>query len=182
MTTLSKTEDATITELDSLKWKIHSDTFIHVKSSLNGRITFEAGCVVHPHAKIDAGTGEIIFGKYNIVEETAVIENRVPNHKMVIGESNMFEIGAECFATSIGDNNVFGQKSVIGENVQVSNGCVIGPKCELLQHGPLPERTCIYGGNNERRTMRDAPPSLQMHSKFLCNKLVKFAKAYRNKS
>jgi dynactin-6 len=62
-------------DLDGVKVKIHKDTFIHTHSTLRGRISFDAGCVVHPHAKIDAGSGEIVFGKYNIVEETAVIEN-----------------------------------------------------------------------------------------------------------
>ncbi|KAI6182673.1 26S proteasome non-ATPase regulatory subunit 8 [Aphelenchoides bicaudatus] len=161
--------------------KIHNDTFIHTHSTLKGRVSFDVGCVVHPHAKIDSGSGEIIFGKYNIVEETAVIENRTGG-KMIIGDNNMFEIGSQCAATSIGDNNVLGQKSVVGENVEISNGCVIGPMCQLLQYGPIPERTCIYGSNNERRTMHDAPPPLQMHSKFLCGRLFKFGHAYKNKS
>lgn len=117
---------------------------------------------------------------------------------MLIGENNMFEIGSQFAGTSIGNNNILGQKAVVGENVQLSNGCVIGPRCELLQNGTLAERTCIYGDNNERRTMHDSPPvritlpvnpiiythfqSLQMHSKFLCGKLYKFGHAFRNKT
>lgn len=77
---------------------------------------------------------------------------------MIIGDNNMFEVGSRCAASSIGDNNVLGPKSVVGEQVELTNGCVIGGKCQLLQNGPLPERTCIYGSNNSRRTMHDAPP------------------------
>jgi dynactin-6 len=77
---------------------------------------------------------------------------------MIIGDNNMFEIGSHCAASSVGDNNVLGQKSIVGEQVELSNGCVVGPMCQLLQHGPIPERTCIYGANNERRTMHDTPP------------------------
>lgn len=42
--------------------KIDPDTFIHSNSILRGRVTFDAGCVVHPHASIDAGDGEIVIG------------------------------------------------------------------------------------------------------------------------
>lgn len=77
---------------------------------------------------------------------------------MIIGDNNIFEIGSQCAASSIGDNNVLGQKSVVGEKVELTDGCVIGAMCQLIQHGPVPERTCIYGANNERRTMHDTPP------------------------
>lgn len=42
---------------------------------LKGKITFGAGTIIHPKAVINARDGEIIFGRNNIVEETAVIEN-----------------------------------------------------------------------------------------------------------
>lgn len=55
---------------------IDPDTFIHTNIVIKGKITFGPGTIVHPHATIDAGEGEIIFGNNNIVEETCQIINR----------------------------------------------------------------------------------------------------------
>lgn len=54
---------------------IAADTFICSDFVRQGRITFGSGCIVHPKAIIRAGTGSIVFGCNNIVEETALIEN-----------------------------------------------------------------------------------------------------------
>jgi carbonic anhydrase/acetyltransferase-like protein (isoleucine patch superfamily) len=70
-----KISDGASNSVDATKIKIHRDTFIHINCTIRGKVSFDVGCVVHPHAVIDAGDGEIIFGKYNIVEETAIIEN-----------------------------------------------------------------------------------------------------------
>ncbi|KAI6241263.1 Dynactin subunit 6 [Aphelenchoides fujianensis] len=155
------------TTSENKRVQIHAETFVHTASVLSGQLTFGEGCVIHPLARIDAGDGEIVFGKNNIVEERAVIVNRLPGHRLVIGDENHFEVGATCFATAVGNRNVFGMQSTVGEHVQVADGCVIGAKCEVREHGELPAQTCVYGLENNRRKMGSMPPTLELHSKFL---------------
>ncbi|KAI6178504.1 Dynactin subunit 6 [Aphelenchoides besseyi] len=162
--------------------QIHPDTFVHFQSNLTGHITFDEGCVVHPLAKINAGTGSIVFGKFNIVEERAEITNCIPGHTLIIGDENMFEVGSRCNATKIGDRNVLGQRCVVGENVILTDGCVIGAKCEVLEHGELPKQTAVYGAENNRRVTGSLPQSLQLHTQFLRQKLPKFGYAYKRTS
>lgn len=52
-----------------------ANAFVALDTVKQGRITLGYGTVLHPKAVIRAGTGSIIFGTNNIVEETAVIEN-----------------------------------------------------------------------------------------------------------
>lgn len=83
---------------------------------------------------------------------------------MKIGHNNVFEIGSKIEALTVGDNNVFEAKSVVGPHVAVSNGCVVGAMCSLTGSETLEENTVIYGQNCERRrgAERPAPQMLQL--------------------
>ena len=50
---------------------------------------------------------------------------------MIIGDNNVFEIGAYSESLKIGDNNVIESKARIGKDVIITTGCIIGAKCEL---------------------------------------------------
>ncbi|CAD5209499.1 unnamed protein product [Bursaphelenchus xylophilus] len=160
--------------------EIHDDTFIHTGSSLSGEIVFGAGTVVHPYAVINAGEGKIIFGNNNIIEELCHIENKDPSKVMIIGNDNLFEVGTECHAVAVGNNNVFCIKSKVGDKVQVTDGCVIGPKCIVMSKEVLPPKTVVYGEGNNRRTAMSTNNSLKQHCELLQTKLRNFSQAYKN--
>ncbi|VDN25426.1 unnamed protein product [Gongylonema pulchrum] len=119
------------------------------------------GTVIHPTAVIRASSGPIIIGENNNIEETAVIENLSESGEtLTIGRDNVFEIGCVVHAMKIGDNNVFGIRSHVGQHTIVTRGCSIGTNCKALLREELPENTVIYGKENRRRTALD-PPQLQ---------------------
>ena len=108
--------------------------------------------------------GPIVIGDGNLIEEQSIIINRRPGHTMNIGHSNVFEIGSQVEALSVGDNNVFEAKTKVGPQVEVTNGCVIGAMCELFSSERLHDNTVIYGQNCDRRKglERPAPQILQL--------------------
>lgn len=63
----------------------------------------------------------------------------------------------DCEALKIGDNNVLESKAKIGREVTLTNGCIIGAKCELFTNEVLPENTVIFGSENRRRISNEKP-------------------------
>lgn len=62
-----------------------------------------------------------------------------------------------CHAERIGNNNILGIKCIVGAKVEISNGCRIGPKCQVYTEGKMPEMTLVYGEQNHRRITTTVP-------------------------
>ncbi|KAF7234027.1 hypothetical protein EG68_10651 [Paragonimus skrjabini miyazakii] len=147
---------------------------------LSGEVTIGANTIIHPKARIIAEAGPIHIGAFNLIEEQVQIINRVPDSVMKIGDHNVFEIGAQCEAIEVGDNNVLEAKSVVGPRVRITNGCVIGSMCSLTSDETLPECMVIYGEENlllglashfphqcHRRIASERPPAQTLQLDFL---------------
>ncbi|KAI4478988.1 hypothetical protein M0804_011450 [Polistes exclamans] len=117
--------------------KIASGAIVCDESILKGDITIGTGTVVHPRASILAEAGPIFIGEGNIIEEMATIANR-QSHK-------------------VGDNNILETKAYISQDVELTNGCVIGTACSLVEPETILENTVIYGSRCQRREMNDKP-------------------------
>lgn len=117
--------------------------------------------IVHPTAKILAESGPIIIGDYNLIEENVTIVNRNPGLTMIIGNHNVFEVGATIETCQIGDQNVFESKCKVGPLIKITNGCVIGSMCDINYDETLAENTVIYGSKCDRRIQLEKP-SIQL--------------------
>ncbi|KAG8248171.1 Dynactin subunit 6 [Homalodisca vitripennis] len=131
--------------------------------------------VIHPKASLIAEAGPIMIGENNIIEEqTSIIytseektniENPVP---LTIGVNNVFEVGCEIHAKTIGDHNVFEpkwcngehgtQEGYVGQDVVIGNGCIIGAGCRVTVAEKLPDQTVITGRHCVRSVALDRPP------------------------
>ncbi|XP_075150212.1 dynactin subunit 6 [Haematobia irritans] len=149
--------------------KIMNRSIVCEESILRGDITISQGCVIHPSASILAEAGPIILGENCIVEEYATIAYRLTEEQkllketgkfetaptLVIGASNVFEVGCLVEAHKIGDKNVFECKSYVGPDVIVTNGCIVGAAVSLKCKQQLPESTVIYGRDSSQREAID---------------------------
>lgn len=45
----------------------------------------------------------------------------------------------------------------VGKYTQLTSGCVIGAKCELICNETIPENTVIYGSTCDRRLQAEKP-------------------------
>lgn len=128
--------------------KIFPKAIVCEESNIKGDVTVSAGCVIHPHCNINAENGSIVFGENCIVEEYVTISNTSSAGKtLFIGCNNVFEVGCSVEALSIGDKNVFEAKSSVSNQVEVSNGCIIGAGCRVDGRQTLLENTVIYGND-----------------------------------
>ncbi len=104
-------------------------------------------------------------------------DNENQNQKvMIIGDNNVFEIGAYSESLKIGDNNVIESKAKIGKDVIITTGCIIGAKCELNTSEILQDNTVIFGANKERRIANEKPQSQMAQLDFISKTLLSFQK------
>lgn len=102
----------------------------------------------------------------------------------IVGNYNVFEVDCICEAHKVGDNNILETKGTyclldaflfsllyviiliffflsfaahISRDVELTNGCVIGTACSLVEPETVPENTVIYGSRCQRREMNDKP-------------------------
>jgi len=138
--------------------------------------------VIHPRAKILALAGPIIIGENNIIEEQVQIINKSQDDStttskvMTIGSNNVFEVDCLVESRNIGDNNVVESKAYLGGATSLSNGCVIGAKCEVLTEEDFPDGTLFYGCGSEvkRRVQQDKPSAQGAQIEFLSKVLPNY--------
>jgi len=142
--------------------KIGTGCTVCTEASIIGDVTIGSGTVVHPRAQIIAEAGPIIIGDNNLIEENSCIINRhkPENEKsatMNIGNDNVFEIACKCEALLIGDSNVVESYAIVGPDVELTTGCIIGTMCELVTQETLPPNTVIVGRDCHRRINAEKP-------------------------
>ncbi|CAG5122830.1 unnamed protein product [Candidula unifasciata] len=152
--------------------KIAAGAMVCEDCELVGDITIGTRTVIHPKAKIVAEAGPIIIGDYNIIEELVTIQNVSSGEEnsgkvQIIGNNNVFEVGAVVEALRIGDHNVIESKAKVESKVEIANGCIIGAGCNLNTCEQLPENTVVYGVKCERRIQRERPPAQTLQIDFL---------------
>ena len=161
-------------------------------ATLVGDISIGSGTVIHPLARIIAKTGPIIIGDNNIIEETVEIVNDGPDETvMIIGSSNMIQVGARLFCLKMGNNNMVDSKSIIGRHTVLSYGCIVSAGWPCFQFYTyyasllsgihldtkeiLPEMTIVYlDGDKQRRKITsqkvvDVKPEVELLAKIIPN-------------
>ncbi|KAJ8669907.1 hypothetical protein QAD02_001166 [Eretmocerus hayati] len=142
--------------------KVGAGAVVCEEAIIKGDVTIGAHTVVHPRASIIAEAGPIIIGEGNIIEEMAMIVNRISADQsgtpvQIIGNYNVFEVDCVCEALKVGDNNILESKAYVGKQVELTSGVVLGASCFLTEHETVPENTIIYGSECHRREMDEKP-------------------------
>ncbi|CAI8017314.1 Dynactin subunit 6 [Geodia barretti] len=139
-------------------FKIAKGVVVCSEAELFGDITIGGGTVVHPSAHILAQGGPIVIGERNLIQEQVTIINSKREDgstpTMVIGNGNIFEVGAHCGSLSVGDGNTFEAKSRVSERVKVTDRCSVGAGCSLDSQETLPTGTVLHGRECHRYTKK----------------------------
>lgn len=88
---------------------------------------------------------------------------------LVIGANNVFEVGCHVEALHIGERNVFECKSFVSKQVRVSNDCIIGAGCRLVEKQSLIENTVVHGTNMEQREVIEKQKVMSLIHFFMIN-------------
>jgi len=111
-----------------------------------GEIYIGEKTIIGPGCSITSYGGPIHIGNQNVLTECVQISNR-SDEPMVIGDCNIFETGARVEARKIGSCNMFAAKSHVQAECIIGNGCVIGPKMQMIKKTTVPDYNIMAANN-----------------------------------
>ncbi|ORZ01380.1 trimeric LpxA-like protein [Syncephalastrum racemosum] len=119
------------------------------ETELKGEISI--GTVLHPQCRVIAENGPIYIGKNNIIEENALIINKIAIE-----------------GTRIGNNNIFEARSKVLGTTTIGNHCVVGAACSTESNETVADMTIIYGSKSSRRKQSEIfPTQSALHARHL---------------
>ena len=111
---------------------IHKSSFIHPLASVTGNVTIGKNVFVGSGAAIRGDFGEIIIEDGCNIQENCII-HMFPGITVRLRKDAHIGHGAIIHGAQIGENVLVGMNSVIMDNVEIGDNCVIG----ALQMKPL---------------------------------------------
>jgi len=108
---------------------------------IGDRTIMGPGCCCISHG------GSIKIGNQNVFTECVQIVNKSEDQPMEIGNLNIFETGAKVEARKVGSYNQFGAKSYVMAGCTIGNGCVIGPRVQVVKNSDVTDYTIMAGEN-----------------------------------
>ncbi|EGD78083.1 hypothetical protein PTSG_08961 [Salpingoeca rosetta] len=148
---------------------IHPTAVVCRGAVLKGNVTIGPGTVVHPTATIVAeGDTAIDIGRDNMIEEQTVLRTSAENGSgtmMIIGDNNVFEIGAGAFAGTT-------PAAVVAlVHLHDSTTTMLS-----TAHSELEDHTIVYGPRNETRVdpVHIQPETFKEELKLLQESLGKY--------
>ncbi|PWN96927.1 trimeric LpxA-like protein [Tilletiopsis washingtonensis] len=143
------------------KLTVGSKVVIAADAELRGTITIGNGCVLHPRASIVALGGPVHLGADCIVEENVRIVNR-RSEALMIGESNLFEVGCFIEAAEIGSHNTFEPRCSVASSVRIGSYTSVGATCVLSASPVFPDDAAAIlaeaeHGDEGEEVQADAP-------------------------
>jgi dynactin-6 len=110
---------------------------------VHGRVSFGPGTVVQPCSQFFAtGAGSIIIGSDNIFEEQCIVIND-SDKDMVIGSLNLFEVGCQIRAATIGNGNRVGVRATLGWGSSMSNHGLVVALQTVNDEAVLPDHCLV---------------------------------------
>jgi len=147
------TEGASLNRRDRAKSKVKSRTRIAPTACIWKDVRFKGEIIIGDRTIMGPGCccvshgGSIKIGSQNVFTECVQIINKSHDQTMEIGNLNIFETGAKVEARKVGSYNLFGAKSYVLSGSSIGNGCVIGPRVQVIKNSSVSDSTIMSGDN-----------------------------------
>jgi phenylacetic acid degradation protein len=133
-----------IYEIDGVKPVIHPSSFVHPTAVIIGSVQIGENCYIGPHASIRGDYGSIIF-ENGVNFQDMCVAHGFPNGITRIKENGHISHGAVIHGCSIGKNTMVGIQSVIMDNAQIGDECMIAALSYIKPNFKAPKRSIIAG-------------------------------------
>ena len=133
-----------IYEFKGFKPVIHESSFIHPQAAITGNVIIGKDVYVGPGAAIRGDWGGIVIEDGCNVQENCTI-HMFPGVTVTLEESAHIGHGAIIHGANIGRNTLVGMNSVIMDNVEIGEECIIGALCFIKADTKIPRRSLIVG-------------------------------------
>ncbi|MBI3502771.1 MAG: transferase hexapeptide repeat family protein [Bacteroidetes bacterium] len=131
---------------------IHKSSFVHPLASVTGNVTIGKNVFIGSGSAIRGDFGEIIIEDGCNVQENCII-HMFPGVTVRLQKGAHIGHGAIIHGAQIGKNVLVAMNSVIMDNVEIGNDCIIGALSLVTDGMKIPERKLVIG--NPAKIIKD---------------------------
>ncbi len=133
-----------IYEIDGVKPVIDPSSYVHPTAVIIGSVQIGKNCYIGPNASIRGDYGTIIFEK-GVNFQDGCIAHGFPDGITLIKENGHISHGAVIHGCTIGKNTMVGIQSVIMDNAEIGDECMIAALSYIKPNFKAPDRSIIAG-------------------------------------
>lgn len=133
-----------IYEIDGVKPVIDPSSYIHPTAVIIGSVQIGKNCYIGPNASIRGDYGTIIF-EDGVNFQDMCVAHGFPNGITRIKENGHISHGAVIHGCTIGKNTMVGIQSVIMDNAEIGDECMIAALSYIKPNFKAPNRSIIAG-------------------------------------
>ncbi len=123
---------------------IHETSFIHPQAAVTGNVFIGKKCYIGPGAAIRGDWGKIIIEDGCNVQENCTI-HMFPGVTVLLKENAHIGHGAIIHGAIIGKNCLVGMNSVVMDNVELGDECIVGAMTFIKEGEKIPPRSVVAG-------------------------------------
>jgi phenylacetic acid degradation protein len=123
---------------------VHNSSFVHPLAMVTGNVIIGKNCYIGPGAALRGDWGGIVMEDGCNVQENCII-HMFPGITVLLKESAHIGHGAIIHGAVIGKNCLVGMNSVIMDNVQLGDECIVGALTFIKEGEKIPSRSVVVG-------------------------------------
>jgi phenylacetic acid degradation protein len=123
---------------------IDESSFIHPQAAITGNVIIGKNCYIGPGAALRGDWGKIILEDGCNVQENCTI-HMFPGITVLLKEGAHIGHGAIIHGALIGKNCLIGMNSVIMDNVELGDECIVGALSLIKEGEKIPSRSVVVG-------------------------------------
>ena len=123
---------------------VHETSFVHPLAAVTGNVIIGRNCYIGPGAAIRGDWGQIILEDGVNVQENCTV-HMFPGKSIVLKESAHIGHGAIIHGANLGSNCLIGMNTVIMDDVEIGDECIIGAMSFVKAETKIPRRSLVIG-------------------------------------
>src|SRR6201985_3167956 len=123
---------------------VHPSAFVHPQAAVTGNVIIGKDVYIGPGAALRGDWGRIIIEDGCNVQENCII-HMFPGVTVLLKQSSHIGHGAIIHGAIIGKNCLIGMNSVIMDNVELGDECIVGALSFIKESEKIPPRSLIVG-------------------------------------
>ena len=123
---------------------VHETSFVHPQAAVTGNVIIGKNCYIGPGAAVRGDWGQIIIEDGCNVQENCTI-HMFPGVTVLLKEGAHIGHGAIIHGAMIGKNCLVGINSVIMDNVELGDECIVGALTFIKEEEKIPSRSLVVG-------------------------------------
>ena len=123
---------------------IHPSSFIHPQAAVTGNVIIGKNCYIGPGAALRGDWGQIILEDGCNVQENCTV-HMFPGVTVLLKEGSHIGHGAIIHGATVGKNCLVGMNSVVMDDVELGNECIIGALSLVREGEKIPARSLVVG-------------------------------------